>query len=247
MGIETLYAFLGSAILLCADPISSGGKGLGSPLRSELERGRFEVVASSPLPAGHGVGSHFGWRTSTRTGQRTFHAGADFLVARGTPVYAVRGGIVEHVAHDVRGRSRFAGYGNAIVIRHPDLGRWSFYAHLDSIEVEEGQVVHPGERIGAVGNTHNGRFPSMVPHLHFEVRRSRPDGSSPFPGPYRRFNENPEYWLAALGVRLAPDDDPPAEAWNREPNAPMLVVRGREPLAEEAVTVAEVAVGTAQF
>lgn len=173
------------------------------------------IAASSPLPRGYRVGSGFGYRPSRRDGSRTFHAGLDFAAPRGTPVYAVRAGIVETVAHDRRG-AQFIGYGNAVVVHHPDADRWSFYAHLDEVFVEPGQLVEAGQLVGRVGNSSNRRFPGMGVHLHFEVRRPQPDGSSPFPGPYRRFNVDPARWLAESGVHLDRDD---------EDDEPLLVVR----------------------
>lgn len=208
--------FVAAALLLSPDsepaaPLhASAAVGL-APMRAapiiddlpvaEVEEHALEVVAASPLPAGYGFGSDFGYRRSGRTGRRTFHAGLDFSAARGTPVFAVRRGVVETIARD-RGRAFFRGYGNAIVLHHPEDARWSFYAHLDEVLVREGQVVEPGMLIGRVGNTTNRRFRGMGTHLHFEVRVAQPDGASPFPGPYRRHNVDPERWLADLGVHL---------------------------------------------
>jgi murein DD-endopeptidase MepM/ murein hydrolase activator NlpD len=172
------------------------------------------VLAASPLPRGHRMGSGFGFRTSHRTGARQFHAGLDFVAERGTPVYAVRPGIVELVAHD-RGPTLLRGYGNAVVVHHPDEARWTLYAHLDSIDVELGQHVDAGAMLGRVGNTNNRRFEGMGSHLHFEVRRARTDGTSPFPGTYRRFNVDPARWLAQQGLRFEGDasegDDRPEQ------------------------------------
>ncbi|HEY8430947.1 MAG TPA: M23 family metallopeptidase [Sandaracinaceae bacterium] len=245
-----LRSLLTSVVLLCADPVSSPAPEapqaaveptLASSLALVLDEDEpaFEVVASSPLPAGYRVGSHYGYRTSRRTGARTFHAGIDFLAPRGTPVYAVRGGIVEAVARNRR-HTNFAGYGNAIVIHHPDQNRWSFYAHLDDVTVEEGQIVEPGQLIGHVGNTTNGRFPGMGAHLHFEVRRPAPNGESPFPGVYRRYNVDPEDWLAAMGVRFEHEDGEgcavhgPGEL---DENAPVLTAR---PIERAPIVVARI-------
>ncbi|MCA9604876.1 MAG: M23 family metallopeptidase, partial [Myxococcales bacterium] len=172
MGTETALPMLVTMLLVCANPMS-GDSPEARSLTAAVQQtflADTRVVAASPVPASVGVGSHYGWRTSTRTGERTFHAGVDFLTPGGTPAYAVRGGVVETVAFEGEHSRRFAGYGNAVVIRHDDDGRWSFYAHLDQVDVEPGQYVLPGDKIGNVGNTTNGRFPGMVSHLHFEVR-----------------------------------------------------------------------------
>lgn len=189
----------------------------------------FDVIAASPLPAGFHPGSGYGYRASPRTGARTFHAGADFLAPVGTPVYAVREGIVQAVSENRRGsRVPFAGYGNAVVLYHPELDRWSFYAHLSEVDVAVGQKLAAGEQLGAVGNTNNGRFHGMGSHLHFEVRRPAFDGSSPFPGPYRTFNVDPERWLEEIGV-IFPEEEIAG------PVAPLLVVREREPAESDAL------------
>ncbi len=154
----------------------------------------------SPLPDGFVPGSSYGFRVSPRTGRRTFHAGLDFLAPRGTPVRAALGGVVERITRDHRGRTRFGGYGNAVVIRHPGGHVWTFYAHLESVRVTVGQSLETGDLIGAVGNSTNHRFGGMPTHLHLEVRRARASGRSPFPGPYRRFNLDPRAWLERLGV-----------------------------------------------
>lgn len=237
MGIFGLPpSFVATVILLCA-PLSEQVPKTSAAIEVEAvtdteEKPAFEVVASSPLPAGYGPGSGFGYRASPRTGRRTFHAGADFNAPGGTPVYAVRRGIVEYVASN-RSRMYFTGYGNAVVLYHPDLDQWSFYAHMRETMVSVGQEVHPGERIGSVGNTTNGRFRRMGAHLHFEVRRRAPDGIPPFPGAYRQNNLNPVRWLVEQGLEL-----PDPLAMRRTPvppeEGPVLVVRQiqRDPTIE---------------
>lgn len=150
-------------------------------------------MAVSPRPTR--ITSGYGVRIG-RTGRPTFHAGLDFLGARGEPVVAVAAGVVAVVASDET-RGPTSGYGNAIAIDHGD-GWWTLYAHLDTVNVTPGQAVAAGERIGTVGNTSNGKFPGMGAHLHFEVRSSR--NGSPFPGPYRRHNVDPRPWLEQRGV-----------------------------------------------
>src|SRR5689334_19088513 len=96
--------FVAAALLLCADPapVPSAETATLEEIAtlSVAPQTEYAVIASSPVPAGAGIGSHFGYRTSTRTHERTFHAGLDFLVPRNTPVYAVYDGVVEQIAHE---------------------------------------------------------------------------------------------------------------------------------------------------
>jgi murein DD-endopeptidase MepM/ murein hydrolase activator NlpD len=59
------------------------------------------------------------------------------------------------------------------ILHHPSDGGWvrSCYMHLEDVEVEWGQEVHRGERIGTVGRT---GMRTSAPHLHFELHG--PDG-----------------------------------------------------------------------
>ncbi|PYZ95828.1 peptidase M23 [Alteribacter lacisalsi] len=59
------------------------------------------------------------------------------------------------------------GYGNTVMITHNINGEsiTTLYAHLDSIDVSQGQSVSRGDKLGIMGNTGN----STGPHLHFEV------------------------------------------------------------------------------
>ncbi len=105
------------------------------------------------------VSSPFGWRIDPFTGKRAYHKGVDFRAPLGTPVRSAE-----------RGKVIFAGkkggYGNLIIVEHRG-GFRTYYAHLQEIDVKEGEDVERGQMIGKVGST--GR--STGPHLHFEVRR----------------------------------------------------------------------------
>lgn len=144
-----------------------------------------------------------GMRRGRRTGEPTFHAGMDLGHADGlgTPVFAVQGGTVERVLSDASSARGFGGYGNGVIINHGD-GTWGLYAHLQHAQVARGQVVTAGQQVGTMGNSSNRKFHGMGVHLHLELRRGRPDGRSPFPGPYRTFNLDPRPWLEAKGLRF---------------------------------------------
>jgi len=91
--------------------------------------------------------------------RRIFHFGTDIKLQKGDSVLAAFEGIVRVVKFDRRG------YGNAIVIRHPQ-GIETIYGHLSKVLVSTNQHIKAGELIGLGGST--GR--STGAHLHFEVR-----------------------------------------------------------------------------
>jgi murein DD-endopeptidase MepM/ murein hydrolase activator NlpD len=86
------------------------------------------------------------------------HEGQDIEADMGTPVDAAASGTVT-----VAGVQN--GYGNVVYIDHGN-GLSTRYGHLSRIDVEVGQQIKRGERLGFVGST--GR--STGPHLHYEVR-----------------------------------------------------------------------------
>jgi len=151
------------------------------------------------------VASAYGVRGGRTTGTPTFHAGVDFVGSQGDAVRAFRAGQVRYIARDHERKSRgFDGYGNAIVLYHPQIGLYSFYAHLSGVNVTEGQIVRAGQLIGWVGKTTNGKFPGMGAHLHLEVRRPKANGAMPFPAPYRVYNVDPVPVLVSAGVQISP-------------------------------------------
>lgn len=158
------------------------------------------MAYAPPIRSTSRLTSPFGVRASRRTGRPTFHAGIDLLASTGEPVYAVAPGTVRVVGSDAqRGRGvRTNGYGNVVGLEHAADGFWSVYAHLSRVLVAEGQRVEAGALLGYAGATSNGKFRGMGSHLHFEIRRAA--GRSPFPGPYRRYNVDPEAWLRERGI-----------------------------------------------
>lgn len=88
------------------------------------------------------------------------HGGVDFAVSTGTPVMAANDGVVVGTPYDADG------FGNYVQVQHRD-GHSSYYGHLASKGVSEGQEVTAGQVVGVSGNSGN----STGPHLHFEVRR----------------------------------------------------------------------------
>jgi murein DD-endopeptidase MepM/ murein hydrolase activator NlpD len=130
-----------------------------------------------PLQAGYALTSSFGWRTSPTRGGADFHTGQDFARPHGSPVTAVSHGVVVYTGPS-------GGYGNLIRVHHAN-GVESWYAHLSTIDVQAGDDVRAGDRLGAVGSTGN----STGPHLHLEIRV---DDQPVDPMP----------WLARKGINL---------------------------------------------
>lgn len=101
------------------------------------------------------VTSHYGYRE--RFGRN--HYGTDFGLSIGDTVRAAFSGRVRISSYNS------GGYGNFVVVRHPN-GLETVYGHLSRSMVREGTIVRAGEAIALGGNT--GR--STGPHLHFETR-----------------------------------------------------------------------------
>ncbi len=124
--------------------------------------------------------SSFGGRTDPFSGEGAFHTGVDISSPTGTPVRASADGIVIFAQME-------NGYGRLIKIDHGN-GIETYYAHLSKFYVQEGQTVHRGEMVGAVGTS--GRV--TAPHLHYEVRI----GHAPV-NPYRYLASSPVFPQAA--------------------------------------------------
>lgn len=110
------------------------------------------------------IGSYYGMRLHPILRIYRMHDGIDLTAPTGTPVYAAGDGKVIRVDHN---RSR-RGYGNLVVIDHGYDGLETRYAHLNSIDVKQGQKIERGQQIGTVGNTGL----STGPHLHYEIRKN---------------------------------------------------------------------------
>ena len=102
--------------------------------------------------------SSFGRRSVFNGQPRNPHSGTDFRSGAGTPVRAPNAGRVM-----LTGNQYFSG--NVVILDH-GWGLYSYFAHLSTIDVAEGDLVARGESVGAVGAT--GRVTGA--HLHWTVR-----------------------------------------------------------------------------
>lgn len=133
--------------------------------------GKTSVNISSNTPASSGyiwpLPSSYTTITSPFSYNRRFspgdfsvggHRGVDIAAPTGTPIYAVRSGVV------VQSGWGTGGTGNMVCIIQDD-GYLSRYMHMSSIAASVGTTVSQGEVIGYVGMT---GF-ATGPHLHFQV------------------------------------------------------------------------------
>ncbi len=129
---------------------------------------RLEESQSWQLPLKNVVHtSDFGWRWGR------LHAGEDFAAPIGTNLVSMSTGTVIFAGEQ-------SGYGTLVKIRYWD-NTVTYYAHMSSTSVSDGEVVEPGEVVGLSGNSGH----STGPHLHLEVH---PEGGEAI---------DPAVWLAS--------------------------------------------------
>lgn len=127
---------------------------------------------------------------STAQGNWPVHHGVEFQNPKGTPVLATGEGTVYYAGTDAERQfgPRLDYYGNLVIIEHAFASPegqpvYSLYAHLDRIDVETGQLISQGDRVGSVGASGI----AIGSHLHFEVRVDDPESFGA--------TRNPELWL----------------------------------------------------
>lgn len=123
-------------------------------------------IATNQLTPNAGVVSATGswiWPAAGRITQsfKSWHKAIDIANHSGGPILAADSGTVIAAGWDT------SGYGNKVMVNHGN-GYITLYAHLSVINVQVGQTVSRGNKLGMMGST--GR--STGTHLHFEIRSS---------------------------------------------------------------------------
>jgi murein DD-endopeptidase MepM/ murein hydrolase activator NlpD len=122
------------------------------------------AAEEKPSDAAH---PEFRWPARGRVIQGFANGGNDGIniaVPEGTQVKAAEAGVVAYAGSELKG------YGNLVLIRHPN-GFVTAYAHNGDISVKRGDQVTRGQTIAKSGQSGN----VSSPQLHFELRK----GSTP--------------------------------------------------------------------
>lgn len=151
-GVAAKYLAIGSDGIIYATSGTGGGGGSDpGPIAGEF-MWPFSQSTTDP------VLGFYGMRLNPVTGQWRLHAGQDFSVAYGSSIPAAGDGQISAVGFD-------SGRGNYVVIDHGN-GIATHYFHMAALsQLQVGDTVQRGVRIGAVGSTGN----STGPHLHWET------------------------------------------------------------------------------
>lgn len=118
-----------------------------------------------PTPTIHTITSYFGNRIDPISGEPAFHRGIDLSKgpsSQGEPIIASADGIVEQVSYSN------GSYGYFVKMKHIDNEGniwYTRYAHMEQINVKQGEKLKQGDVLGSVGKTGY----STGYHLHFEI------------------------------------------------------------------------------
>ena len=105
------------------------------------------------------ISSPFGERKNPMdTAKTEMHGGIDFAAPLNSPVQAVLPGKVASIEKSPDG------FGNRVIVEHPN-GTTSYYAHLNDVNVKQGDDLTQGQALGTVGSTGK----STGPHVEFGI------------------------------------------------------------------------------
>ena len=116
----------------------------------------------------------YGGRDAPCPGASTYHLGVDIGASWGSDIYATKAGTVM-----LANEGWNYGLGYCVKIQHDD-GTSTVYGHMSRVIAVTGQRVAQGQVIGKIGST----GVSTGPHLHYEIRIGRVNGTAVNPLPY---------------------------------------------------------------
>jgi len=119
---------------------------------------RADFLAGFVWPARGRISGVYGSQRILNGNPRSPHSGVDVAGATGTPIVAPAGGVVTLAEMDLY-------YSGGTVILDHGHGLSSTFIHMSRVEVEVGQRLEQGDKVGEIGAT--GR--ATGPHLHWAV------------------------------------------------------------------------------
>ena len=137
------------------DRIAGERKIINAALANYREHEFANVSLAAPVDGPRS--SSFGLRRFFNDQPRSPHKGMDISASEGVAISAPRDGVVTATGN-------YFFNGNTVIVDHGQ-GLITMYCHLSKIQVEEGDTLGSGEKLGEVGAT--GRVTG--PHLHFGV------------------------------------------------------------------------------
>ncbi len=140
---------------------------------NELKSGEDAVKRSklvSPLDGKMIMSSDYSKRTHPITKEEIFHTGIDLVADKGETVKSIADGVVSEA-----GYNRSEGYFVEVMHELENGKYYSRYAHLSKENVDAGDSVSAGDKIGEVGSTGM----ATGPHLHFEIRNELKEPINP--------------------------------------------------------------------
>lgn len=134
----------------------------GKPVIIEAKEGHWVAEEKgASIPSGYPTESKAISAPFAVKDGKIIHTGVDFSSdGKSIPVYATADGIILEAAFD-------SSMGNYVKINHLN-GYTTLYAHLDTLDVQAGQRVTKGERLGMSGKTGT----AVGIHCHYEVQRN---------------------------------------------------------------------------
>ncbi len=157
---------------------SARERGTGRVEHPPIDFNQYPQIPPLPFPVpGYRVKTQgFGWVPWKGKKEGRFHSAVDIGAPRGTPIIAVADG---QVTYEGDGGS----CGVYLTIKHNDPNvpfDWrSNYCHMDVTDVDKGDWVKKGQKIGEVGST--GNASDNDPHLHFNMFIKWPELFDPGP------------------------------------------------------------------
>jgi len=151
---------------------SSVGGGLGGSVGPGIGGAEEYDMLNS-----YSVSSRYG-QYRTIEGKTGFHRGVDLYKGVNSPVYSFTDGTVDKVVSGYAPNSGYygstdgQGFGNWVRVKD-SAGVYHHYAHMNGVNVSEGDRVNRGDQLGIEGHTGS----STGAHLHYEVRKGGTSGT----------------------------------------------------------------------